>query len=230
MRVTSTPIFILALAALASASGASASCNEASLNTTTGTYVVQTGDTIFTIAKAFNRGVCDIARANRMADAELITVGEELLIPGQVCEPDNDSCLLTAQNATRDCIFGGPHTYQTAPGDTIETIALKKLNITVESLLSLATVHGRDVNASAVLPSGTTLKIPQCSPSRCVVEPYEFVYGTYADLARRFHTTVGQLFAFNPTYNKSTADPGTGPIITVPVNCTALAENVTAIS
>lgn len=57
-------------AALASASVASAaSCDTSTLNTTTYLYpITEQGTTIESIATATNRGLCDIARYNFMAD------------------------------------------------------------------------------------------------------------------------------------------------------------------
>ncbi|KAH8647169.1 hypothetical protein BX600DRAFT_518451 [Xylariales sp. PMI_506] len=234
-RTLFTRTLVLTVAALLSPGAiAQSGCPAGSLNSTVGSWTPSANDTIFSIAAAVGRGVCDIARANRMADAELLRPGFSLIIPAQTCYPDQDSCLLVAQNATMDCIYGGPHVYTAVEGDTLSTIALKKLNITVASLLStgLPPHGGSSSNGSADAPlaPGTGVKVPQCSPSRCVVEPYRFTYGTYKDLAASFGTTVGQIFAFNPTYGQSDADEADSPVITVPLNCLPLASNVTAIS
>jgi hypothetical protein len=69
-------------------------CDASTLNTTIGTYTVAQYDTIFTIAANNQRGVRDIARANRMAHATIINVGEELIIPAQVCHPDEKNLSL----------------------------------------------------------------------------------------------------------------------------------------
>jgi LysM repeat protein len=205
-------------------------CDLASLNTTRDTYQIQPDDTIFTIARTTKRGICDIARENRMADAEMFNAGQVLLIPGQVCNPDNNSCLLVNQNATATCILGGPHTMTVAKGDTIEKIALAKLNITIASLLSnLRGPSMGNITAQTVLPIGRMIKIPQCYPSQCIVQPYRHVYGTYKDLAAKVGSTVGQIFAFNPGYNYSHATPGDGPVLTIPMNCTKLSDRITTI-
>ncbi|KAG2161345.1 hypothetical protein JADG_001084 [Aureobasidium aubasidani] len=82
-------------------------------------------------------------------------------------------------------------------------------------------------NAWTVLTTGTTIKIPQCAPSQCIIQPYHFTYGVYKDLAAEVGASVGQLYAFNPTYNISTDGPGTGPILSIPFNCTLLSSNYT---
>ncbi|KAF2667464.1 hypothetical protein BT63DRAFT_480426 [Microthyrium microscopicum] len=177
------------------------------------------------------RGVCDIARANRMADADLaLHPGRTLLIPSEVCKPDNNSCLLARQNATATCILGGPHTYQTVQGDTLESIALKKFNITTATLMkNTRRRQGGNITVTTPLNPGMTIKIPQCSPSQCVVQPYHLTYGTYRDLAARVGTTVGQIMAFNPGYTTSQAEVGEGPVLTIPMDCTALSTNMTII-
>ncbi|ORY62119.1 uncharacterized protein BCR38DRAFT_302729, partial [Pseudomassariella vexata] len=204
------------------------SCNSTTLNTTIGSWPVTSSDTIFSIALSANRGVCDIARANRMADAELLVAGAKLLIPAQVCDLDSSSCLIASQiNYTATCVLGGPHTYDTFVNDTYQKIAAKfEMAVT-----ALTNADRMPVDPSQTPAVGTTLKIPQCSPSQCVVQPYEFLYGTYVDVAKRFNTTVGQIMAFNPTFSYSNdANPDEGPVITMPMDCKALAGNVTVIS
>ncbi|OJJ45155.1 hypothetical protein ASPZODRAFT_679089 [Penicilliopsis zonata CBS 506.65] len=206
-------------------------CDITALNLTSGVYYTSENETIFEVAEAVNRGVCDIARYNRMADAILpLLTGEEILIPPEVCDPDNRSCLIVPEpNATyADCIMGGPHTYTTLKGDSIAYIALK-LNLTVEALLTTAWVPNMG-DPDAPVEVGQVIKIPQCYPSQCIVQPGEFYYGTYKDLAAMLGTTPGQLMAFNPTYNHTTASQGQGPWISFSMDCMPLSDNVTAVS
>ncbi|KAF7177877.1 hypothetical protein CNMCM7691_006353 [Aspergillus felis] len=200
---------------------------------TTHYYTVLEGDSIFSIAAKLDRGVCDIARANRMMDAEYLFPGFSLIIPDAVSNPDNDTCLLQAQNATATCIYGGPHDYTTATNDTITRVALYKLNITVDSLW---TENAKIFNLSSpdeVLPPNSYLKVPQCMPSVCTITAFEFTYGVFKDLAEKYGTTVGQIMTLNFHYNYSSAvgtaaDEALGlsyPIITLPVGCKALVDS-----
>ncbi|KAK4940571.1 hypothetical protein LTR10_019330 [Elasticomyces elasticus] len=205
-----------------------ATCDTTKLNTTAGTYNITEGDTIFSVATATGRGVCDIARYNRLAVASLIYPGEQLAIPPQVCDPDNDTCLLVNTMPTRDCILGGPHVYTTVGNETIEYIALYKLNITVDALFNGSSRMLPDgANASTILEVGQALKVPQCYPSVCEVEPYTMQLEVYKDMAAKFGTTVGQIMGFNPSYNHSA---GGGPTLTIPMNCRLLGDNYTIIS
>ncbi|KAJ5381326.1 uncharacterized protein N7496_003754 [Penicillium cataractarum] len=201
-------------------------CDSSSLNSTTFTYTTTSHDTIFSIAKKFDRGACDIARANRMIDAEHLFAGFTLLIPGQVCNPDSSTCLLTRQNATATCVKGGPHDYKTIAGDTVEKIALYKLNVTVDTVMSEASEAGIS-SATEEIPAGTFIKVRQCVPSTCTITPFHFTYGVYKDLAEKFGTTVGQIMSFNGAYNYSDHSDAEAAWITVPMGCTNLALNVT---
>lgn len=206
------------------------SCDPATLNTTVGTYLVKEGETISSISNIVNRGICDIARLNRMSDAMLpLLVDEELLIPPEVCLQDNSTCLIVPRpdDTYADCVSGGPHTYYTLKGDTLRYIALK-LNITVESLM--ATAQGNSTDPDALVQVDTFLKVPQCSPSRCAVWPETFTYGTYKDIAQKLGTTPGQIMAMNPTYNHSDVDRGEGAVIAVLGDCKAMGSSTTVIS
>ncbi|OJJ47685.1 hypothetical protein ASPZODRAFT_114656 [Penicilliopsis zonata CBS 506.65] len=219
------------LASLA-ASLASA-CDPSTLNTTLYLYpITETGTTVFDVARLTGRGVCDIGRANLMADVTIIpNVGQTLWIPPQVCEPDNTSCLIPDTNRTRTCIYGGPRLYYTVNGDTYDVIA-RRLNISTAVLL--ADDNGANYTATSALPVGTFIKVPTCSPSRCVIEPFDFTEGVYLDLARKYGTTVGQIMMLSPTYNYSVSlyeDTGAStPTINMAYNCTALSSNVTALT
>lgn len=225
-------VILMAVLAIAMKAAAGSSCNSSALNTTEYLYpITVAGTTIFDVANATNRGVCDIARINIMADVEIVpNVGQEILIPAQVCEPDNESCILPWNNeTTNECIMGGPRLYYTVNGDTYERIALKRLNITVESLMG----NGMgNQSASDPLEPGQYVKVPLCSPSQCVIQPYTFSYGVYKDLAEEYGTTVGQIMMLSPTYNySSSAYTGAGsPSIDLAINCTALSSNITVIS
>ncbi|CAI7614170.1 unnamed protein product [Penicillium palitans] len=170
-----------------------------------------------------SRATCDESSLNTTTTT-YTTTSEDTIFT--VCNPDSTTCLLVKQNATATCLKGGPHDYRTIAGDTIEKIALYKLNMTVESVyengkMAVSSIHEE-------LPANTFLKIPQCVPSVCHVTPFHFTYGVYKDLAEKFDTTVGQIMAFNGGYNYSdSASDADAAWISVPMGCTNLALNVT---
>lgn len=219
--------FALALAASSSLVSADSTCDTSALNTTTGSYYIGVENTtIFDVANATGRGVCDIGRVNCMADVTIVpNVGQTIVIPPEVCEPDNDSCLLPSEESTNTCVNGGPRLYYTVNGDTYERIA-QRLNISVASVVS------GNASATDVLPVGQFVKVPLCSPSQCILQPYTFTYGTYKDLAKQYGSTVGQIMMLSPTYNYSeySVNGNSPPTIDLPINCTALSNNVTVIS
>ncbi|GCB23354.1 intracellular hyphae protein 1 [Aspergillus awamori] len=204
----------------------SASCDQSALNTTSYLYDITEETTVFEVARKTNRGVCDIGRHNLMADVTIPpNIGEVFIIPGETCTPDNESCLIKDVGRTRSCIYGGPRLYYTVKGDTYEKIALR-LNITTESLSG-----GQSANET--LPVGQFIKVPECSPSQCIIQPYSFEWGVYKDLADKYGTTVGQIMMLSPTYNYSSlafSSGGTAPPIDLPMNCTTLSNNITVIS
>ncbi|KAF2193135.1 hypothetical protein K469DRAFT_552030 [Zopfia rhizophila CBS 207.26] len=223
-------------ALLGSASLASAACDPSSLDNSTFLYnVTVDGTTIFDIANATGRGVCDIGRQNIMANVTIVpNVGESILIPAQTCEPDNESCILKPDPNPRNCLLGGPRLYYTVRGDTFDKIALR-LNMTAESIMIGTTPGNRTstgvTNSSQELQAGSFLKIPQCEPSQCIMQPYSFKWGVYKDLAEKFGTTVGQIMMLSPTYNYSSKAflGGSFPPITMAINCTVLSDNTTVL-
>ncbi|WYZ35512.1 hypothetical protein EsH8_X_000159 [Colletotrichum jinshuiense] len=92
---------------------------------------VKAGQTLTTIAERWNSGICDIAWQNKLANPNVIFVGQVLLVPVDVCEPDNTSCLTPAGEAT--CVTGGEPTYTIKSGDTFFVVA-QSLGITTDSL------------------------------------------------------------------------------------------------
>jgi len=77
--------------------------------TEVGSYTVQSGDTLFTIAQRFGVTVETLATLNQLADPSWISVGQVLLIPG----------------ATGTASIGATIQAQAAPGDTLVTVALR---------------------------------------------------------------------------------------------------------
>ncbi|KAL4920912.1 hypothetical protein BDW62DRAFT_198363 [Aspergillus aurantiobrunneus] len=164
MKSSITTIFTALLASFTAVRASS--CNTNTLNTTAYLYpITKPNTTIFDVAKATNRGVCDIGRQNLMADVKITpNFGQQILIPPRTCSPDNDTCLLPQTNTTRTCINGGLRLYYIVNGDTYERIT-QRLSITAESLMGNA--HGDEtLSATDALEPGQFIKVPLCEPSQ----------------------------------------------------------------
>ncbi|CAI7637063.1 hypothetical protein N7533_009316 [Penicillium manginii] len=224
MRLTTTVFNALLGAYFASANEVRTHCNHKPLNTTSFNYFTDVANqTVHEIAVKFNRGVCDIGRANLMVDVSVVpNVGQTLIIPGQVCHPDWTSCIIDGPGKN-DCLVGGPRLYYTVNGDTLWKIA-GRLNMTLDSIQS-----GTQYEANETMAAGQFVKIPLCYPSACEIEPYTFSRGVYKDLADKYGSTVGQIQMLSPTYNysSSASEGGAGPSIDIAKNCRLLSSNYT---
>ncbi|KAJ0162292.1 Intracellular hyphae protein 1 [Colletotrichum tanaceti] len=93
---------------------------------------VEAGQTLTTIAQQFRSGICDIARLNNLADPNVINAGQELIIPVDLSNPDNTSCLVPV--ATAPCVNGGPSNYTIKANDTFNSVA-QALRISTDALI-----------------------------------------------------------------------------------------------
>ncbi len=123
-------------------------------------YVVQEGDTLFSIAQAYGLTVEELAAANGIEDTTLISVGQELVIPLFQPEPQP-----TATSA--------PPVYVVQPGDTLTAIA-ERFQTTVEAL-----VAANDIADPSLIEVGQKLVIPTEHP--------ELVPTAEAQPHRRWH-------------------------------------------
>jgi hypothetical protein len=219
-----TALVAFAASTFQAAAATNISCDTSALNTTKYLYPLTT----YPFTSEDGRGLCDIGRANLMADISIVpNIGQTIVIPGETCEPDNETCLLPNSTLTNDCVMGGPRLYYTVNGDTYNIIA-RRLNITAQALMGTT----NDTAAAELLTVAQFVKVPLCSPSSCVMMPISFTQGVYRDLAALYSTTVGQIMMLSPTYNYSTSlYTGAGePSIDVPVNCTLLSDTITVLS
>jgi len=90
-------------------------------------YVVQEGDSLFTIAEQYSANVCLIMAVNNLTDPGLLTVGQSLIIP------PNDLELPTATSLPTDLPRGARLEYVVQCGDTLELIA-SYFNSTAEDI------------------------------------------------------------------------------------------------
>ncbi|CBX91502.1 hypothetical protein LEMA_P070100.1 [Plenodomus lingam JN3] len=176
-------------------------------------HVVAANQTLSLIASNYTSGICDIASLNKIQNPNFIQVGQVLRIPTKCTTPDNTSCLPPPNTATAVCINGVGSSYNVRSGETL-TIIAGNFNVTLNSVIAA----NSDIDPNVISP-GQLINIPVCPHSCCDwIGTYEIKSGdTFAELARKMHTTVGQIMAVN-----AKVDPTKLAIkqqIILPANC-----------
>jgi LysM repeat protein len=160
------------------------------------TYVVQKGDTLWSIATAFNTTPSDIMSLNNLTSTSL-SIGQELKIPSPTPTPPTTP--ITPTN----------NTYTVQSGDSLWSIA-NKFGVTVTELRSLNNL------TSDILSVGQVLLIP--------VQPSETPSGTTTytvksgdnlySIANKFGVTVTAIKEAN---NLTTNTLSIGQVLTIPL-------------
>lgn len=139
-----------------------------------GTYTVQPGDTIFSIAARFNVGVSDLATVNRLYDVNAIYVGQVLIIPNPLPTPPTTPYVPAPVPGPVAPLPGTVITttttysyYVVQPGDFLATIAAR-FKTTVDAILSanyIANANLIYVGQRLVIPrTTTTIRLPPRKP------------------------------------------------------------------
>ncbi len=118
-------------------------------------HVIQSGESLRSIAEQYNISVDDLARANNMKATDLILVGQKLVIPGQNPAPT------AAPEQSQPAATPAPVTYVVQKGDNLLSIALK-YNTTVDALMAANGLQNADS-----LQLGQQLQIP----GQSIVQP-----------------------------------------------------------
>ena len=126
----------------------------------TRTYVVQTGDTLFSIAARFNVSVSELATINKIYDVNAIYVGQRLILPNPL--PANFQSSSTGTGSGSQFGTGGPTTgvsgsssgtvvaptgfvsYVVRPGDTLSDIAVR-FNTTPQAIMTTNNIANPDL-------------------------------------------------------------------------------------
>jgi LysM repeat protein len=106
-----------------------ATSDELRVTTPERDYVVQAGDTLSTIAQAFDLTLSDLMAANYLGNPDSITVGQRLTIPGR-----SASAAGSRRPPTVGPMRSGYYYYTVQPGDTLSELA-KQFNSTTLALL-----------------------------------------------------------------------------------------------
>ncbi len=137
------------------------------------TYTVQSGDSLYKIARKYNTTVDAIKKLNNLT-TDLLTVGQELSIP-----TTEDIEEIPEENYIN---------YKVVSGDSLYSIA-RKYNTTIDAIKRLNNL------TSNLLSIGETLKIPttKADNKTYVVQSGDSLYS----IAKKFNTTVDNLKRLN---------------------------------
>lgn len=162
-------------------------------NTTTGgtpaTYIVQAGDTLYSIAAKFNITVANLQQANHITDPTTLAVGQRLVIPGVIAQnvvtptpkargptpTTNPAPTQTANNSTDN---GDNETYIVRSGDTLANIAAQ-FGVTLAELQRVNNITNPNllnVGQRLIIPK-VTAGSPSTLPDTISLDPPVVVQG-----------------------------------------------------
>lgn len=143
-------------------------------------YTVQSGDTMFTIARSYNISLQDLIDANpQISDPNMIYPGERLCIP--------------VDDADVSCPEG--QIYQVAPGDTMYEIA-RRYQVNLDELVN---ANPQIADPAQIFP-GQTICIPGNTSPRCQGGVLYTVQScdTMFEIARSYNMSLADLITANP--------------------------------
>lgn len=176
------------------------------------TYVVQKGDSLWSIATAYNTTVDELKKANNLT-SNTLSVGQTLNIP-----TPSGGITPTPPIVTPTPIEPGENTYNVRSGDTLWSIA-NKYGVTVDELRNL-----NDLKTDA-LTLNQVLLIPVKEPSLPSSQTYTVRSGDNLYLiANRYGITVDELKKAN---NLTTNTLSIGQVLTIPTSGAAVPSETT---
>ncbi|MGV8978708.1 MAG: LysM peptidoglycan-binding domain-containing protein [Cellulomonas sp.] len=188
-------------------------------------YTVRTGDTVGHIAARTGTTVAAIARANALADAARIRVGQRLVIPTSSAVSATAAPVVTVTAPAAA-------TYTVAKGDTVSRIATKQRTTTA------AIIAANGLDARGFIRIGQQLTIPgadaatvqqgaAATPAPPTTATHTVVSGeTVSAIAKKFGTTTQAIVAANGL--NARAFVRIGQQLTIPVVSTAATATATA--
>ena len=115
------------------------------------TYVVQKGDTLYSLSKKFQLTVGELRAANNLSESDVINLGQKITIP----EADiGTAAALSSTNSKSISNSSKTKVYTVQKGDTLYSLA-RKNNISVADLMVL-----NNFDSSKVIKIGEKIKIP----------------------------------------------------------------------
>ncbi|MCB2413849.1 LysM peptidoglycan-binding domain-containing protein [Demequina sp. TTPB684] len=124
------------------------------------TYVVQAGDTLWSIARGANTTVSALAESNGLSNPSLIRIGQAITVPSTGGSP----ALATPATITSTPSFGG--TYVVQAGDTVSSIASRH-GTTVSAIAT-----ANSLADAGVIRIGQVLTVPGGAPTGLVGDTF----------------------------------------------------------
>ncbi len=139
---------VLKIPGAAPAGGAAAASGSTSSSTSGSptVYVVQSGDTLGSIARRFNTTVAELMRLNSITNPDRISVGQKLTVPAAGAS--------TSGSTTTTTDASGARTYVIQSGDTLLSVA-RRFGVTLKDLQAANNI----TNPDRIYP-GQVIKIP----------------------------------------------------------------------
>lgn len=153
------------------------------------TYLVQPGDTLFSIALKFNTTIQALQQANNLSDPNALTVGQKLVIPGAPNAQDAITPTPTARGPTPTALPSPTaastqdnETYIVRAGDTLAQIAAQ-FGVSLPELMranNLTNPNFISVGQRLVIPKATNT---QALPDSIALHPQNVVQGETVTLS-----------------------------------------------
>ena len=119
------------------------------------TYTVQSGDTLAAIADRFNVTVDEIISANNIQNADVISIGQQFVIPtGSGGGTGTGATTGASTSGATGTTSADGSTYTVASGDTLASIA-NRFNVDLDDLVAANNIENQDV-----ISVGQVLNIP----------------------------------------------------------------------
>ena len=162
-------------------------------------YIVQRGDTLFSIANKFNISVDDLKEANNLKSNSLI-VGNQLIIPSTKQEINE----ITGEDEEMDMYLN----YTVQKGDSLYSIA-KKYNTSVNILNNINNLTTNNLQIGQILKIPTSTSSIETNYNNYIVQKGDSLYS----IANKFNTTVNELKDLN---NLTSNNLSIGQILKIP--------------
>jgi LysM repeat protein len=146
------------------------------------TYIIQRGDTFYSISQRFDTTVEALIKANPEVSPDTLLIGQQICIPRGAI-PSPEACP------------PGTFTYRIQSGDTFYSLA-RRYRTTVQAIQQV----NPGVNPNA-LRIGQVICIPRVPVGRCPGGSFAYTIrsgDTLYNIARRFNTTIRSIVGLNP--------------------------------